>query len=227
MRMRVASRRTKPTELYDIFRNHADTLGHPAWIARAILPFCVCEKLGRPLEGKRVRMLQHPEEFAQFMVYAARKNVRSYLEIGVHSGGSFYIMDSYLRATVPNYRGGVAIDATDKNLIDWSEYKERFPSSEFRKTDSQKLALPESEFYDLSFIDGSHVERAVRKDFESVRDHCRIVAFHDICSKKPGVRNVWTAIRDQYLESLEYFILTRRLREMRGIGVATGLKENQ
>lgn len=210
---------TSPTALVDFFRENKDKWIATGWLARQITPFCVCEKLGRFPDG-RIRLLQHPEEFAQFLIYAARSGVKSYAEIGVHSGGSFYLMDSYLRAHVPDYRGGVAVDISDQNLRDWNDYATLHGTVEFRKANSATLNL-DKEFFDLAFIDGWHAERGVRSDVSIIRGHCRIVAFHDIFSKKDAVGKVWRELLVENPTSpyREFIRLTPRLREMMGLGV--------
>ena len=81
--------------------------------------------------------------------------------------------------------------------------------------------------FDLVLIDGDHSEEGCRRDFEAVREHARMVAFHDINEPHyPGVRAVWESVPSEDYELLEF---TAQYEELLptvgprfGIGLAVG-----
>ncbi|MBI3881184.1 MAG: class I SAM-dependent methyltransferase [Verrucomicrobia bacterium] len=202
-------------EVYDHLLANAARLHDAKWLAEFLQPHCRYRRLG--WRGSRLRIVQHPAEFAPFLIFMAAQRVRSYLEIGTSTGGSFFFADSYLRATVPDFERSVGCDRTSK-LRDWDEYRARFERIEFRHVGSQDLSLA-GETYDLAFIDARHLERWVLHDYEKVKPHCRFVAFHDIVLTNASVDKAWQRIKSRHARHWE-FIETAIPPECRcGIGV--------
>ena len=216
--MRRLTADTQPFELFDFFASkRRRKLKSVEWLTHVLLP--ICRQSKRERSGGVIRLLQHPREFARFLVLLGNLRCRSYLEIGVHSGGSLYIVDSYLRALDPTFRGSVGVDVTDKNLAGWNEYVLKFPATELILTDSKHFHL-EMDF-DAALIDGGHTGKAASNDFNIVRNHCRVVAFHDIASRKPNVTRVWRQVKEQHpnCPTWEFVSLAPRQKLMMGIGV--------
>jgi hypothetical protein len=60
--------------------------------------------------------------------------------------------------------------------------------------------------FDLVMIDGDHSEEACRRDFETVGDHSRLIAFHDVVnSQTPGVVPVWEDLKLTRGEEFELY----------------------
>jgi hypothetical protein len=157
------------------------------------------EKLADVAWGSRIRVLQIPSEFAQWLILLGQRQTKSYLEIGISTGGSFLVTDAYLRATVPDYQGCVGYDVQDKRR-DWDEYTARFPNVVFRHEGSGSMDLKDEQ-YDAAFIDARHLERWVLHDYGKVKDHARLVAFHDIelwDGEKQHVKRAWERIQPQH-----------------------------
>lgn len=146
------------------------------WLAEFLAPHCRISRLH--WRGTRLRVVQIPWEFASWLVYLARLGVRSYLEVGTSTGGSFYVTDSYLRATVPGFRGSVGYDRVAK-MRDLEAYVAANPGTEFRNQHSRAMHLA-GEQYDAAFIDARHVDRAVCRDYARVAPHAQVVGFHDV-----------------------------------------------
>lgn len=211
---------TQPFELFDFFvSKRRRKLKSVEWLAHVLLP--ICRQAKRDRNGGVIRLLQHPREFARFLVLLGNLRCRSYIEIGTHSGGSLYIVDSYLRALDPAaFVCSVGIDISDRNLVGWSAYSDRFPRTRFILADSRQLDLGTEQF-DAGLIDGSHTGKAVANDFATLRNHCRVVGFHDIAAKKSNVLRVWRQVKEQHpvCPTWEFISLPPRRKLGMGIGV--------
>lgn len=186
----------KSHELPAFFRQHRDRLRDRAFLVEALRPHVRIRRMNWYPQNSKVRLIQFPEEFASLMAFAAEKGVRSYLEIGVSSGGSLYTMDAYLRALFPDYVRSVGVDPIKKaRYLD--EYRKECPTLEFRHTNSKSLVLT-GERYDLAFVDARHVEKWVLHDFQKVRGHAKYVAFHDIELQGSSVGLAWAKIKAEF-----------------------------
>ena len=59
--------------------------------------------------------------------------------------------------------------------------------------------------FDLAFIDGVHTYEGCMHDFESVREHARLIAIHDIVNYLvPDVGRVWQELRRRYAQDFEF-----------------------
>lgn len=163
--------------------------------------------------GSWLRIIQLPKEFAEFLVWMSENEINTYMEVGVSTGGSWFFVDSYLRAVNPNYRGSVGYDTASK-LRDSEAYFRRFPSAKFRHRGSTQIHLRGQ--FDLAFIDATHEENWVWHDFNKVKDNCRFVAFHDIVLRNASVDKFWNAAKKRYQH---WEFIDRSLPETAGIGV--------
>jgi predicted O-methyltransferase YrrM len=112
-------------------------------------------------------------------------------------------------------------------------YQKMNPRVRFEVMDSQtevfrRLVEAEGPF-DLVLIDGDHTEEGCRRDFEMLKDHAKILVFHDIVSDPvPGVGKVWEEVKAQEKDSFDFFEYTDQYEEAKkhrgetllGIGVA-------
>jgi hypothetical protein len=178
-------------ELAEHFAANKEKLRNVDWLTETLRPHCKIKRMG--WRGSRLRIIQFPSEFAQWLILLASQNVRSYVEVGTSTGGSFFTVDSYLRAAVPDYRRSIGYDRTSK-LRDFDIYHEKFPTCEFRHHSSAQMDLKDEQF-DAAFIDARHVERWVLHDFDKVRRNAKIVGFHDIELMGSTVGPAWKKIK--------------------------------
>jgi hypothetical protein len=179
-------------ELYDLFVENKDSLLDVEWLTDTLTPHCKYRFLG--WRGTWLRIIQHPYEFARFLIFMAQNGVRSYIEIGTSTGGSFMAVDSYLRAAVPDFQRSIGYDRSYR-LRDFDIYQRRFPTCTFQQRNSRRIRLG-SEKFDAAFIDATHLEHAVLRDFGKVRNNCRFVGLHDIVLRKPStVDMAWELIK--------------------------------
>lgn len=206
--------RPKCYEVYDHLRAHRERLQDVVWLADFLRPHCKFRKLS--MRGSALRILQIPNELAEFLVWMSNQRVDRYLEVGTSTGGSWFMIDSYLRAANATYKGSVGYDRKLK-LRDWEAYRARFAGVEFRCQNSSAIDLDADEQFDLAFVDACHQEEWVWHDFGKVRANCRFVAFHDIVLQGGStVYKFWEVARRRY-PSWEF--IDRDLSQTCGIGI--------
>ena len=137
---------------------------------------------------------QYPNELAKFLlfIYKHKEHINRYLEIGIERAGTFIVIDSYLRAINPNYKGGVGIDRRPR-ISHLSEYFAQAKTCEIKATRARKYKPDER--FDLCFVDATHVYPGVQQEFNDARTYSKITALHDIVLE-PGVKQLWAEIKD-------------------------------
>ena len=180
--------------------------------------------------GQGLRSWQYPVQLAPYLVLLSGLGIRRYLELGVEHGGTFVLTTEYLSRFDPIERA-VAVDLN--RLRSAHAYRRLRPQARFAMVDSGspefRTLLGREGPFDLALIDGDHSEHAVRRDWETIRPHARVVAFHDIVdSLSPGVAAVWSEIRERHAGEYEFHEFTRQYESVRaregrtflGLGVA-------
>jgi hypothetical protein len=170
--------------------------------------------------GKGLSIWRCPNEFARYLVWlAARPPIRSYLEIGVESGGSFITTTEYLRRFHP-LRAAIGLDPVLSPPV--FDYVSRSDGVHFiqgtQASEELRWLIEQLGEVDLVFIDGDHSPDAVRADWEFARSHSRYVAFHKIMAKnRPGVTSLWEEIRSTHPKNWEF--VDSRWRPNLGAGI--------
>jgi hypothetical protein len=160
----------------------------------------------RAVAGRGLRLWQYPVQFAPYLMALAPSGIRRYLEIGVRYGGSFVTTVEYL-ARFNELEEAVAVDIDPLTAL--LPYVLEQPAVRVLQADTQTTAFEawvhRAGPFDLAFVDGLHSEEACRRDFESVKDHARMIAMHDIVSPLvPDVGTVWRAVREEYADRFEF-----------------------
>src|SRR3954447_4279754 len=179
-----------------------------------------------PHLGRGTHHFQLPIQFGPYLAEAAKRGVASYLEIGVEHGGTFAITVEVMRRLQPVHTA-IAVDLGPvPRLI--ARYRRRRPEVEFVAVNSASEAfrrlVRERGPFDLVLIDGDHSEEGCRRDFEAVREHAKMLAFHDI--NEPhylGVRAVWDSLPETDYEKLEFTAQYPELMETVGPRFGIGL----
>jgi cephalosporin hydroxylase len=180
--------------------------------------------------GTGLRFWQYPSQYAPYLVEVARHRPRSYLEIGVRHGGTFALTTEYLARLAPlSHAFGIDILASPGAQA----YARSRPHVRVARMDSNgrrfALALRRHGPFDLALIDGDHDADPVRRDFERVQPHARMLAFHDIANPDmPGLRKVWDELKASQGDRYEFHefvaqyddVLTRMGRPYLGLGLA-------
>ena len=173
---------------------------------------------------------QYPNQFSRYLADLSRREIESYLEIGVRHGGTFVITLEYLRRFHP-VRRAVGIDLGGSPSL--QQYAATQPGVDVLIGSSQggafRTLVRDHEPFDLALIDGDHSEEGCRADFELVRDRARIIVLHDIVSHPvPGVGKVWREMKESHGDRFDFLEYTDQYPEHRrrtgvdyfGIGVA-------
>lgn len=163
-----------------------------------------------------MRIWQQPNQLASFLtwIYDRREEINNYTEIGVAYGGSFYIIDSYLRAINPKYNEGIAVDINSR-MMEFYNYSTKF-NVKFIQTNSLSY-VPEKPI-DLCFIDTFHTYDQTIQEYNHYKKFCKYIAFHDIDrSDFQEMKKFWKEIKNNHTHW--EFIQQYPGNETMGIGV--------
>jgi len=142
---------------------------------------------------------QYPNQFSKYLCYLSQLDIKNYVEIGCHKGGTFIITVEYL-SRFNKIESALAIDNWPREII--NEYCNHRNNITYLTNSSQSEEFKE-EFYkknwDLVLIDGDHSYQAVKNDFSIVNGNSKYIAFHDIrnifC---PGTQQIWQDIKNDH-----------------------------
>jgi hypothetical protein len=169
---------------------------------------------------------QLPNQFSRYLVELSRHQIESYLEIGTRHGGTFVITSEYLSRFHPLRRAmGVDLGGS-RSLGEYSDLREDvIVLRASRHSEEFRAAVRAHGPFDLVLIDGDHSAEGCRSDFEFMKDHGRVLAFHDIVSEPvPGVGEVWREVKDAHAGEFRFVEFTQQYAEQGegfGIGVAS------
>ena len=156
--------------------------------------------------GHGLRYWQYPCQLAPYLVFLSRLPIRRYMEIGVQHGGTFVLTTEYLDRFQPVERA-IAVDVMQIRSL--RDYEQQRPGVSFviENSQSERFArrVAGEAPLDLVLIDGDHSREAVRRDWETVHPHAKVVAFHDIVDAySPGVVETWGEIRREHAGEWEF-----------------------
>lgn len=148
--------------------------------------------------GRGLDSWQYPNQFSRYLVYLSSQNIKSYTEIGCHKGGTFIITVEYLQRFSNSQLIALAVDNWPRDIM--KTYQDLTPGVTYL-TDSSDSDVFRNNFgalsWDLTLIDGDHSYAGVKRDFATVANNSRRVAFHDIVNIRcAGVQQAWKEIKD-------------------------------
>lgn len=149
--------------------------------------------------GVGIASWQYPNQFSHYLHFLSTQNIKSYAEIGCHKGGTFIVTVEYL-SRFNEIESCLAVDNWHRTQME--EYSKLRSGVVYMSKSSQseefKGAIG-SQRWDLALIDGDHSYSGAAQDFDAVRPHADLVAFHDIRNVLcPGTQQLWADIKDSY-----------------------------
>lgn len=184
-----------------------------------------------PYCGTGIDSWQYPNQFSKYLHFLSKQQIKSYVEIGCHKGGTFIITVEYL-SRFNDIERAIAVDNWPREII--NEYKSMRPEIEYLTTSSQSSTFYDSYLahdWDLVLIDGDHSYTGARADYDIVKDRARFIAFHDVKNSLcPGTQQIWADMRQQYpAEQVNEWSdqYDEVLLRMRGSIMGIGLVQNQ
>jgi len=166
-----------------------------------------------------LKIWQYPNQFSKYLKFLSDKNITSYLEIGCRWGGTFVLTTEYLKK-FNNLTESVAIDIIDSPAAEYTGGK-------FMKMNSTSREFKDyiaTKQFDLILIDGDHGYEGLRNDYLLVKDHAKILVFHDISSVAcPGVMKIWNLIKYEY----DFYEFTEQYTDVTGnfLGIGVAVKK--
>lgn len=139
---------------------------------------------------------QYPNQFSKYLTYLSDCNIKNYVEIGCHKGGTFIITVEYL-SRFNKIEKCLAVDNWPRNIM--KEYSKINPCVEYLTIDSKSSEFEKKysdRKWDLVLIDGDHSYVGVKADYQRVYANANYIAFHDIknifC---PGTQQIWQDVK--------------------------------
>lgn len=149
-----------------------------------------------PYCGIGVDSWQYPNQFSKYLTYLSDCNIKNYVEIGCHKGGTFIITVEYL-SRFNKIEKCLAVDNWPRNIM--KEYSKINPCVEYLTIDSKSSEFEKKysdRKWDLVLIDGDHSYAGVKADYQHVYANAKYIAFHDIknifC---PGTQQIWQDVK--------------------------------
>lgn len=152
-----------------------------------------------PYCGIGIDSWQYPNQFSKYLHHLGNQNIKSYVEIGCHKGGTFIITVEYL-SRFNELEACLAVDNWPREIM--AQYAKLRPEVTYLTTSSQS-----SEFYDeylkrhwdLVLIDGDHSYKGATDDYNLIKDRANFIAFHDIVNSLcPGTQQIWADMKKTY-----------------------------
>jgi cephalosporin hydroxylase len=150
----------------------------------------------QPNCGKGLKSWQYPSQFSKYLIYISKLNIKSYVEIGCHKGGTLIITVEYL-SRFTNLDNVLCVDNWPRSQIKKYCKQKNFSYNVCSSQDKkfQKKFLEKQ--WDLVFIDGNHSYDSVELDYELAKQSSKYIVLHDICNDLcPGVKKFWQKIKN-------------------------------
>jgi cephalosporin hydroxylase len=154
-----------------------------------------------PYFGKGLHLWQYPSQLARYLVWLSHnaRTIRNYTEIGCRWGGTFILVNEWLKKIGAPIEFSLAVDPIEptpfvQRYIEVSStpvhYIQNFSSS---KDVMDYLAILKP---DMVFIDGDHSLQGVMFDHLLVRNSGKIIVHHDVASQAcPGTTVFWSYVK--------------------------------
>jgi len=138
---------------------------------------------------------QHPDEILGLMDFMKDKGINSYMEMGLGSCNTLFLLDSFFRVLSKDYRQSIGMDINDKEQL-FKDYQTKFPSCTFILTNV--LSYNFDNDFDYIFIDTNQRYSNMKMTFEKCLPHARYIGFHDIANGRWGAKALFNELSQKY-----------------------------
>jgi cephalosporin hydroxylase len=151
--------------------------------------------------GTGLHLWQYPSQLAHYLVWLTHnaKNVRNYTEIGCRWGGTFILVNEWLKKIGTSLDFSLAIDPIEptpflKRYIELSSTPVHY-IQDFSTSSRVKDYLNNFK-QDMVFVDGDHSLQGVMHDHMLVRKTAKIIVHHDVMSDAcPDTTLFWNYVK--------------------------------
>jgi predicted O-methyltransferase YrrM len=164
-----------------------------------------------------LNLQQIPDEYVNLLDFLRNSNIKSYLELGVGNGGSFFVDGLFLGEKCKKFHAvdniGYAhthIKQTEEKILNKVNLlADLLPESEvkFFNSTTDDFFENNEETYDCIFIDADHSYKGVKSDYDNALrclNEGGTIIFHDIGNKTTGVAECWAEVKDKARKVEEY-----------------------
>lgn len=178
--------------------------------------------------GKGLHLWQYPSQLASYLVWLAHnaKGIRRYMEIGCRWGGTFILVNEWLKKIGAEVEFSLAIDPIEptpfvKKYIEISSSPVHYIRN--LSTSAEVIAYQKSCNPDMVFVDGDHSMSGVMFDHLLARRTARIIVHHDVASRAcPDTTLFWSYVR-QAETDFESFEFTQQYESVGGSYLGIGV----
>ena len=164
-----------------------------------------------------LQLQQVPEEYSEFLNIIRDRDIKTYLELGVGNGGSFFVNSIFLQKTASKLHCVDNIAYRDTH-IKQSETKiqkkvdmlqEMFSDKDifFHNMSTDNFFNKNQDIFDCIFIDADHSYEGVLSDYNNamkVINKNGIIILHDIANTDTGVARLWNEIKLIHSNTVEF-----------------------
>jgi predicted O-methyltransferase YrrM len=156
-----------------------------------------------------LQLQQVPEEYSEFLNIIRDTDIKTYLELGVGNGGSFFVNSIFLQKTanklhcVDNiaYRNTHVKQSETKiqNKVDMLQEMFSCKDIFFHNMSTNDFFERNTDTFDCIFIDADHSYEGVLADYKNaikIINKGGIIILHDIANTDTGVSRLWNEIKE-------------------------------
>lgn len=156
--------------------------------------------------GKGLKFWQYPNQFSKFLKYIHGKKINTYLEIGCRWGGTFVIINEFIKQTSPNLISYACDIIAPSELIKEYSSIANIHYIQGNSKDRETLLSKLPSQVDFIFIDGDHYGDGPEIDYQTALQlNPKYIMFHDIVSSVcPDVVDIWNRIKNKHKNYFEF-----------------------
>lgn len=164
-----------------------------------------------------LNLQQIPHEYVNLLDFLRNRDIKSYLELGVGNGGSFFTNSLFIGDKCNKFHAvdnisyaNTSILQTESKIISKVNLLKNLfehKNIKFFNSTTDEFFIKNRDTYDCIFIDADHSYEGVRKDYENsikILNKNGVIIFHDIGNNTTGVEQLWNEIKNKASTYFEY-----------------------